>query len=454
MGQHIEALAEFAATTRWDNIPEPIQMRAKLALLDTIGVILAGSLRPEVEALCADLAGCGGTGATILGPGMLVTDPRTAAMLNAIAGRSVELCDGLRGVQPSVQIVPGLLAAGELRQSSGRDMLTAFVTGYEVAGRLALGFTPRAFAHSNGQVALLACAAAGARLRGFDGAGISRTMRIATTMLMAPSYTNTVAGARALNLPAGLSGVASVLVPELALAGDAAQDEAIEEALGKMVGGGFDPIKVTDGLGSDWQIAGSYFRFYACCNPIHPALDCLQDAFAALRPEPEAIDRIDVETHAFASVMRNPEPANYSASKYSPHAARRGGAGGPGRAWLRGTGRHSPERSGHRRAASSCAGDRRHGNERAGPGGAAGAGDRDTEGWKAGHGIAGLVPARPGAARSRTRGAGEIPRTRGHRADQGGNRRRRTRGGPRRDLGVCIGSDDFIAASSPRLKTG
>ena len=332
MGQHIEALAEFAATTRWDNIPERIRARAKLALLDTIGVILAGSLRPEVKALCAGLISSGGTGATILGPGMGVTDPRTAAMLNAIAGRSVELCDGLRGVQPSVQIVPGLLAVGEQRQSTGRDMLTAFVTGYEVAGRLALGFTPRAFAHPNGQVALLACAAAGARLRGFDGAGISRTMRIATTMLMAPSYTNTVAGATALNLPAGLSGFAAVLVPELTLAGYTAQDDAIEEALGKMVGGGFDPIKVTDRLGSDWQIAGSYFRFYACCNPIHPALDCLQDAFAALRPEPEAIDRIDVETHAFASVMRNPEPANYFASKYSlPHAAAvlavRGGLG-------------------------------------------------------------------------------------------------------------------------------
>jgi 2-methylcitrate dehydratase PrpD len=130
MGQQIEALAGFAATNGWDNVPEPIQARAKLALLDTIGVILAGSLRPEVEGLSAGLAGTGGTGATILGPGMRVTDPRTAAMLNAIAGRSVELCDGLRGVQPSVQIVPGLLAAGEQRQSTGRELLTAFVVGY------------------------------------------------------------------------------------------------------------------------------------------------------------------------------------------------------------------------------------------------------------------------------------------------------------------------------------
>ena len=177
MGQQIEDLATFIAGGRWEDVPGNIQARVKYALLDTVGVILAGSLRPEVQSLRAALLKNGGTGATLLAPGMQATDPGNAAMLNAIAGRSIELCDGLLGVQPSVQIVPGLLAIGEARQSSGRDLLTAFLMGYEVAGRLASGFTPRPLAHPNGQVALLACAAAGARLLGLDGAGISRSMR-------------------------------------------------------------------------------------------------------------------------------------------------------------------------------------------------------------------------------------------------------------------------------------
>jgi 2-methylcitrate dehydratase PrpD len=322
MGQQIEALAAFVAATPWQDAPAPIQTRVKFALLDTVGVILAGSLRPEVEGLRTSLVASGGTGATVLAPGMPATDPRTAALLNAIAGRSVELCDGLRGLQPSVQIVPGILALGESRRSSGQDLLEAFLLGYEVAGRLGSGFTSRAFAHPNGQIALLACAAAGARLCGLDGPGIGRAMRIAATMLMAPSYTNTTVGATALNLPAGQSAVAAVLAPALALAGYTAEDDAIEHALGNMVGAGFDPAGITDGLGEDWQIGGSYFRFYACCNPIHPALDCLRDVLDALRPEPVAIHRIDVQTYAFASVMRNADPPNYFASKYSlPHAA-------------------------------------------------------------------------------------------------------------------------------------
>jgi 2-methylcitrate dehydratase PrpD len=332
MGQQIEDLAALAAAAQWADVPGAIQARVKLALLDTVGVILAGSLRPEVHALRGALTGTGGTGATVLAPGMPVADSRTAAMLNAIAGRSVEMCDGLRGVQPSVQLVPGLLAVAEPRHSTGVALLEAFLIGYEVAGRLAMGFTPRALAHGNGQVALLACAAAGARLHGFDAAAISRTMRIATTMLMTPSYLSTAAGATTLNVPAGISGFVTSLAPELTLAGYTARDDAIEEALGQMVGAGFDPRKVAAGLGSSWQIEDSYFRFYACCNPIHPALDCLQDVLAALQPEPGTIDRIDAQTHAFASVMRNPDPPNYFASKYSfPHAAAvlavRGGLG-------------------------------------------------------------------------------------------------------------------------------
>src|SRR4029077_10069305 len=55
-------------------------------------------------------------------------------------------------------------------------------------------------------------------------------------------------------------------------------------------------------------------------------------ALAELRPAPDQVERIEVSTYRFASVMRNPDPPHYFASKYSlPHAAAmmvvRGGAG-------------------------------------------------------------------------------------------------------------------------------
>lgn len=324
MGQEIEKLAQFVASTQWEDIPVTVQRHAKLVFLDTLGVILAGSVRPEVVQLRSRLASGAGSGATVYARGCPVHDPRTAALLNGIAGRSIELCEGLRLVsgQAAMQILPGILAVGESASRSGRDLMAGLVLGYEVAGRLCSAFTPRPLAHQNGQASLLAAAAGGARVRGSSAAEVSRAMRISTTLLLTPSYTNAVAGATALNVAGGMSGFVGALAPELALAGFEAQDDAIEEALAKLVGDGFKSDGLSDELGARWDITRNYFRLYACCNPIHPALDSLQAVLAELRPSAEDIERIDIATYRFASVMRNPDPPNYFASKYSlPHAA-------------------------------------------------------------------------------------------------------------------------------------
>ena len=324
MGREIEKLAEFVAHTRWEDVPEPVRQHTKLVFLDTLGVVLAGAERPEVRQLRERLTGTAGTGATVYARGWPTHDPRTAALLNGVAGRSIELCEGLRLVsgQAAMQVLPGVLAVGEHARSSGREILMALLLGYDVAGRLAGGFTPRPLAHQNGQVSLLAAAAAAARLLRLDAAGISRAMRLATTLRLTPSYTNAVAGATTLNVAGGMSGFAGALAPELALAGFAAQGTAIEEALGELVGSAFTSAAVLDELGMRWEITRNYFRLYACCNPIHSSLDRLHEVLAELHPRPDQIERIDIATYRFASVMRNPDPPNYFASKYSlPHAA-------------------------------------------------------------------------------------------------------------------------------------
>jgi 2-methylcitrate dehydratase PrpD len=231
MGQVIEKLAQFLAQTQWDDIPAPVQQHAKLVLLDTIGVILAGSVRPEVAALRQRMSSTAGPGATVYAPGAPTHDPRTAALLNGIAGRAIELCEGLRlaSGQPAMQILPGILAVGEHACASGKNLLTALVLGYEAGARFGMAFTPRPLAHQNGQAMLLAAAAAGARMRGLDAAGVSLAMRVSAVMMMTPSYTNTGAGATALNVAGGMAGFAGAFAPDLALAGFEAQPDAIEE---------------------------------------------------------------------------------------------------------------------------------------------------------------------------------------------------------------------------------
>src|SRR3954453_1471850 len=144
MGRQIEELARFVAQTRCEDIPETVRAHARLVLLDTLGVILAGGERPEVAALRERLAATAGTGATVYARFWPGSDPRTAALLNGIAGRAIELCEGLRLVsgQAAMQVLPAALAVGEQARRSGRDLLAAFILGYDVAGGRAGGFPP------------------------------------------------------------------------------------------------------------------------------------------------------------------------------------------------------------------------------------------------------------------------------------------------------------------------
>jgi 2-methylcitrate dehydratase PrpD len=324
MGEAIEKLAHFVAATSWETIPESVREHAKLVLLDTVGVILAGSVQPEVSGARARLTATDGRGATVYGPAWPTTDPRTAALLNGLAGRSIELCEGHRYVscQGAVQVLPTVLAVGEWLERSGRETLAALVFGYEVAARLGAGLTPRPLAHQNGQAPLLGAVAAGARLRRLTGEQTSLALRIGAILVLTPGYTNAVAGATALNVAGGMSSFAGALAPELALAGIEAQANAIEEAFGQLTGDGFRSEAVTEELGQRWEIARNYFRLRACCNPTYAALDALEDILTDVRPHPASIERIEVETYRFAANMREADPVNYFAAKYSlPHAA-------------------------------------------------------------------------------------------------------------------------------------
>src|SRR3984893_14570038 len=295
MAEQIERLARFVAETTLEQVPKEVQRQAKLVVLDTIGVILAGASRPEVRGLRERLNATTGTGATVFAPGWPTSDPRTAALLNGIAGRSLELGEGNRHVsyQGAMQILPGILSVGEWGRSNGRDMLAALILGYDAGARLGAAMTTRPLAHQNGQAALLGAAAAGSRLRALSAADTSRAMRIAATLVLTPSYNNAVAGATTLNVAGGMSGFALNLAHDLALAGFAAQDDAIEEALANLVGDGFDPARLLDELGSRWEITRPGLRVRACCTPISAALDALEPAAASLDAKARDVERID-----------------------------------------------------------------------------------------------------------------------------------------------------------------
>lgn len=134
-----ELVSQFVASTTWDDLPSSVQHLARLALLDTLGAVLTGTLTP-VSRITAEYAAetWPGDEATILLHGRTAS-AIGAAFANGYAANGVDIDDCARYTRghPGAQIMPTALALSEAGALSGAQMLTAMVVGYEVALRAA-----------------------------------------------------------------------------------------------------------------------------------------------------------------------------------------------------------------------------------------------------------------------------------------------------------------------------
>src|SRR5438309_3327057 len=141
-------LAAWAAGSALPAMPPEVGGRAITAIIDTTGVILAGTTQPvtrivaEVvaEDACRPLASQLGTG--------FKTSPENAALVNGVSGHALDFDDVSSSVEghPSVVVLPAALAAAELASRSGRDLLAAYAAGAEVLTKLGLAIGPSHFA--------------------------------------------------------------------------------------------------------------------------------------------------------------------------------------------------------------------------------------------------------------------------------------------------------------------
>jgi 2-methylcitrate dehydratase PrpD len=316
---YITELARLVVETRAEDLPTDVTCQAKLVLLDTVGVTVGGSGLPEVAALARAWTGHQGPAtATILGRG-LKAPVKEAAFVNGCAGVALELDEGYRfaGGHPAVHVLPAALALAEARRLPGREVLVAFVVGYEVAARVGMAARLRPMVHPHGTWGVLGAAAAAARLLGFPVESTAEALSVAGSLTLATSWGTALEGATVRNAYAGLANLTGLLAVELVAAGFTGPGDGPGLTFRQATGEAFRPEKVTERLGSEWQITRNYFKFHACCAYNHPALDALGALRAAHRFGPEEVEAVEVDTWEQAALLANPEPETYLGAKFS-----------------------------------------------------------------------------------------------------------------------------------------
>ncbi len=179
-------LAEFITKSRYEDCPEAALDAARRAILDCLGVMLAGSVEPAARILQEVARAEGGAPlATVVGTGRR-TGAVWAALCNGTAAHALDFDDtnfALMG-HPSAPVLAAALAAGELALADGRAVLHAFLLGFEVETTLAEVINPAHYAHgwhATCTLGTLGAAAAAARLLGLDGTQTRHALAVAAS---------------------------------------------------------------------------------------------------------------------------------------------------------------------------------------------------------------------------------------------------------------------------------
>lgn len=276
------ALAHFAATAQWRDVPTPVQRRIEELFLDWMGSALAGKGARAVESIARFMEQMGPAD----GPSELLihrrgTSPLVAAAVHAAASHVVEQDDVHNGAvfHPAAVVFPPALAVAQALGRSGSDFLMASVVGYEVGIRVGefLGRSHYRTFHTTGTAGTLAAAAAvGHLLRltpeqmqhafgsaGTQSAGLWEFLRDAADSKPLHTAHAATAGLTAAYLAAdGFTGATRIFDGAQGMAAGMSRDA--------------NPAKLADGLGTRWTVAETSFKWHASCRHTHPAADALQ----------------------------------------------------------------------------------------------------------------------------------------------------------------------------------
>jgi 2-methylcitrate dehydratase PrpD len=317
-----ETIAKWIVNTDYEDIPPEAIRVANESCFDLLGVILAGSTQPVGEIIQQYVDDSGGSNqATVLASG-LPTSLANAALANGTMGHALDYDDFGGFGHPTVAIFPALLALGESLNSTGRDLLEAYVIGCELG--LALQHTTkyaqmeRGF-HSTAVIGRMAATAACAKLLGLDQEQTVIALGIAGSMASGVIHNF---GTMVKPLHAGLTCRDAVMAAQFAQRGFTAGHQIFEHPLGfttAILGEGiYDLNQMAEDLGNPFRVQDALIiKKYPCCGGNHAMLDSL---FSLMREHNftwEDVASAEVDQSYLSIVMLYTEPDDPLKGKFS-----------------------------------------------------------------------------------------------------------------------------------------
>jgi 2-methylcitrate dehydratase PrpD len=279
-------IARFAAGFRLADVPEAVRHRAKLHILDALGLGLASNAQAYAEPTFQGvLAMSDGGNCSVIGRSERL-GVRDAALVNGVLIHGLDFDDTHLAsiIHPTATSLPAALALGESLGASGSDVLAAFLAGAETSIRIGLavdgGFHHVGY-HATGVVSHFASAVTAGRLLGLDEDQLTAAQGV-TGSTASGIQVFLEEGAWTKRFHPGWGAVAGITAANLVKHGFKGPSRPYEGKFGLFDTHLHEPAKLnalTDGLGEVWHFGETALKPYPVCHFIHGCADAAIELF-------------------------------------------------------------------------------------------------------------------------------------------------------------------------------
>ncbi len=317
-------LARFVTQLELRDIPRDATATAKFGFADCFAVMIAGRREEASRIVDRELASSDRAEQASIIPTGEKRNVADAALVNGVSAHVLDYDDVTLDGHPSAVLVPTIIAQAEALQSSGAEMLAAYVAGYEVWAELLArepiplhqkGWHPTALRGA------IAAAAAAAKLLRLDVNQTATAMAISASMAggLVANF-----GSLTKCFQVGRAAQSGILAARLARSGLTASLDALEHPSGFLAAsspaGDVNFDLDFDAADKEWHLVrqGLNIKRYPVCYGAHRAIDATIDLAKDHRIDTNDIQGIQVSTSETQMVMlRNERPRTAFEAKFS-----------------------------------------------------------------------------------------------------------------------------------------
>jgi 2-methylcitrate dehydratase PrpD len=304
--------ADFAANTRYEDLPDDAIEAAKKTILDTLGVTLAASgMEPAVKALVELLEQSGGTAeSTVLGFGGKLP-AMSAAFANGSMAHCLDFDDQTPwGAHAASSIVPSVFALAErMGGVSGKKIITAVAIGQDLFARLRCNVGWNQNWNLSSMVGAFSATASAAHILGLSARQTANALGIASQQSCGTMEVIFATGSDLRGMYAGFTSKGVVIAALLAQKGITGIDTLFEGKAGIFkvyFGGKYDREKMLDGLGEQFLGSTTLYKAWPAVGNSHTYIHAVIELMKEKQLAPKDIETIRTYVGDFTYTMCTP----------------------------------------------------------------------------------------------------------------------------------------------------